>query len=488
MSIEKDLKEFPNTPENKILPGADELPMLSTSPEMLELNAPEETLLLTSEHSTLVDAPATMPNEESAITPMPTHEEDSAEAILDPSIFDTVGTENAISITTETTKELEPSLGNSTMDTAPESVPSINSVTPPSEATANVSPIIQSDKEASIMTNQVAQVEAPASNTMRIIIGIIALLAASGLLGWYVLSQNGSHTEVDIAYTISSEIATPTYESTILETVQSDQNDIELMNRAKSENNSAICDIIISESRKIECRESLTALTITASGTLEDCQTLTLATIRNNCTSAVVQSTAMSTLDKSLCSQLTDTAQSEYCRELVDQKVLVSMVSSNTVSESSCATLWEKYKAECMDSIKQVDDSTLLQKATSEEDLDTCKLLSTEEFQFACFDTILLKQALKSGDKNLCDYVRDETKKNTCISYMSKQDDTTLFKTAIVEKNLTMCSKVTTVALGNRCHDSVTLLIVRDTKDTTLCDTLIATGSIASCKASVQAN
>lgn len=108
--------------------------------------------------------------------------------------------------------------------------------------------------------------------------------------------------------------------------------------------------------------------------------------------------------------------------------------------------------------------------------------------QFTCFDTILLKQALKSGDKNLCDYVRDEGKKDTCLSYMDKKDDNAVFKSAVIDKNLGMCSDISLDTLKNRCHDSVTLLLVRDTKDPQLCDTLIATGAIASCKASVESN
>lgn len=89
-----------------------------------------------------------------------------------------------------------------------------------------------------------------------------------------------------------------------------------------------------------------------------------------------------------------------------------------------------------------------------------------------------------SKDKNLCDYVKDETKKATCISYASTQDDNTTFKNAIIEKNLPLCSTIGNASLKDRCHDSVTLLIVRDTKNGALCDTLIATGGIDACKKS----
>lgn len=174
--------------------------------------------------------------------------------------------------------------------------------------------------------------------------------------------------------------------------------------------------------------------------------------------------------------------------ELVDQKILASLIQNNTATTDTCNKLIDPYKSQCLESIKQVDDSAVLQKAVSEENLEVCKSLSSEELQFTCFDTILLKQALKSGDKNLCDYVRDEGKKNTCLSYMSKKDDNAVFKSAVVDKDLKMCQDITVESLRNRCHDSVTLLLVRDTRDAKLCDTLIATGSIASCKASVQSN
>lgn len=176
--------------------------------------------------------------------------------------------------------------------------------------------------------------------------------------------------------------------------------------------------------------------------------------------------------------------QASYCGELVDQKLLVQFIETNTVSPDTCGRLSDKYKAQCLMAVKQTDDSTILQNAIAQENLDACKPLSTEDLQITCFDTILLKQALKSGDKNLCDFVRDEGKKTTCLSYINKNDDSSIFSSAIVEKNLSMCSEITVESLGNRCHDSVTLLLVRDTKNPLLCDTLIATGSIESCKKS----
>lgn len=226
-----------------------------------------------------------------------------------------------------------------------------------------------------------------------------------------------THSEkgLDVQYTLSAEPVATSYEQDVAQRMMDDEKDITSLNRAISENNASLCQEIVSESRKTECQEAILARELTRSGTVSDCQKLTIATLRNGCVSATLQSSALHSLDQSLCSEITDTIQAQYCRELVDQQLLVQMTQSGTISQEGCSRLTDKYKQECMDSITQVDDSITLQQAISSENLEACKTLSDEALQFTCFDTILLKQALKSGDKNLCDYVRDETKKNTCL-------------------------------------------------------------------------
>ena len=224
-----------------------------------------------------------------------------------------------------------------------------------------------------------------------------------------------SEEGLDVQYTLSAEPVATSYEQDVAQRMMDDEKDITSLNRAISENNASLCQEIVSGSRKTECQEAILARELTLSGTVSDCQKLTIATLRNGCVSATLQSSALRSLDHSLCSEITDTIQAQYCRELVDQQLLVQMTRSGTISQEGCSRLTDKYKQECMDSITQVDDSVTLQQAISSENLEACKTLSEEALQFTCFDTILLKQALKSGDKNLCDYVRDETKKNTCL-------------------------------------------------------------------------
>lgn len=187
-------------------------------------------------------------------------------------------------------------------------------------------------------------------------------------------------------------------------------------------------------------------------------------------------------MDKSLCMQITSEAQQLYCREEIDARVLTSLIETQTATSTNCASLEAKHREVCLASIVRIDDNAILQDAVRTDDLEACQQLSTEDLKYICFDTILMKRALISGDKNNCDYLHDEAKKATCLARTTIQDDNEIFKKAIIDKNLSLCKTIENTTLMNRCHDSVTLLLIRESGDATLCDTLTNTGTIASCK------
>ena len=68
------------------------------------------------------------------------------------------------------------------------------------------------------------------------------------------------------------------------------------------------------------------------------------------------------------------------------------------------------------------------------------------------------------------------------MSQTQKKDDNETFRTAITEKNLQMCTSISQSILADRCNDSVILLLVRDTHDQKLCDTLKNTASLDTCR------
>lgn len=295
--------------------------------------------------------------------------------------------------------------------------------------------------------------------------------------------ETTAQPQIDVQYTLSAEMPA-TYEEVVQDQVQEDTNNIILMNRALTESDAGVCQGITSPDMQLQCRESLFARELSSSGTLADCQILTLSDIRATCESALSQKEALTSMDKSLCSAIRDEGQSQYCREAIDEKRLINLLETKTATPSICQSLETVHQSACLDSITVSDDNGILQRAVQEDNLEVCKQLSTQDLQYICYDTILLKRALVKKDTGLCDYVRDATKKATCMSYTSAQDDNTVFKSAILDKDLTACRTIQTASLKDRCLDSVTILIARDTKDASLCNTLINTGSIDSCKKS----
>lgn len=285
----------------------------------------------------------------------------------------------------------------------------------------------------------------------------------------------------DVAYTISAE-APATYQASLDQKRDDHAHDIEMANRAMSEQNLALCAGITDTAMQLDCSESVQAVIYTQSGTLEDCQMLTLTGVRDRCTATLAQSTAFARMDKTLCAKIENKTQQLYCREEIDSRVFSSLIETQTATEITCGSLETKYRERCLTSITRIDDNASLQEAIRTDTLELCKKLSTEELKYTCFDAILMKRALVSGDKNNCDYIHDEEKKSTCLARTTIQDDNEIFKQAVTDKKLSLCQTIENMALKNRCHDSVTLLLIRETKDATLCDTLTNTGTIASCK------
>ncbi len=312
-----------------------------------------------------------------------------------------------------------------------------------------------------------------------VVLGVL-LLGIFGVGAWYIMGTK-STTTGDISYTISAE-APSTYQESIEQKRDDHARDIEMMNRAMSEQNLTLCASITDPTLQLDCSESVQAVIYTQSGILEDCQMLTLTGVRDRCSATLAQSAAFSRMDKTLCAKITSETQQLYCREEIDARVLANLIETQSATESSCASLEAKHREPCLAAIARVDDNSILQEAVSTDTLELCKKLSTEELKYTCFDAILMKRALISGDKNNCDYLHDEAKKTTCLTRTTIQDDNEIFKQAVIDKNLSLCPKIENATLMNRCHDSVTLLLIRDTKDATLCDTLTNTGAIASCK------
>jgi hypothetical protein len=465
-----------NTPEDNLLSVQDEMLELTAGEEHLMISPGEEEKLLTSGEQLadtlpevqMVPTTPTVTPEEAPVAPVEVESASVTEDLFADLPVSPVENQVAPPIEAVVVPEVI------TTALAAESLP-VAPITP-----APISAPHIDDCPSTAFYGQEHGVHAPSSHIGAFVALGVLFLSIVGALVWY-LTWDHAPWSADIAYTISSEVPA-TYQESIDQKRDDHAHDIELMNRAMSESDSSLCMAIRDTSLALECRESLLSLGFTQSGTVADCQILTLSDIRDRCQSTIAQNTALSAMDKTLCGGITTPTQQAYCREEIDARVLANLIETKTATEANCTSLETKHQEACLASIVRIDDNTILQEAISTDTLELCKTLSTEDLRYTCFDAILMKRALVSGDKNNCDYLHDETKKATCLARTTIQDDNEIFKKAIIEKNLSSCQSIGNATLKDRCHDSVTLLLIRDTGDATLCDTLTNTGTIASCK------
>jgi hypothetical protein len=99
-----------------------------------------------------------------------------------------------------------------------------------------------------------------------------------GVALWWALSITHKNM-TDVSYTISRE-APNTYDDTITQQIQENEKNIELLNRAMQEQDTSLCDAILSPEQKKVCQESVQSSLYALSGSLTDCKNLTLADIR----------------------------------------------------------------------------------------------------------------------------------------------------------------------------------------------------------------
>lgn len=332
--------------------------------------------------------------------------------------------------------------------------------------------------------NPIVPTTPPSSHkTLFIAGGVIWTIILATTLYFVFAGGSDDKKTPTVEYTVSAEVETPqTYEEVKEDTLANQEQDIAVFNDAVTKKDRTLCDGISDILKKTECNETIILSEISAIGTLDDCGTLTLEPTKTQCQATLTQKEAVRTMNKTLCGELSDTDQAQYCREEIDEMVVANLIESKTATQSSCTQLEKKYQEACLASVARVDDKSILDSALATDNLEKCQSLSTEELQVACFDSVLLKRALANGDKSVCELIRDTAKQDACLWKANAMNDNDIFKKAIVDKDLKLCATITAESIANKCHDSVTMLIVRDTRDVSLCSGLKNSASLQNCQ------
>ncbi len=286
----------------------------------------------------------------------------------------------------------------------------------------------------------------------------------------------------DINYKLTPSPPVNSYEKTRSQRELDNTKNIDLYNTAIRDQDVHLCDGIVVNETKNECRDMIRATTAKKTWHIEECETLTNSGIIQLCRDTIHTDTALNTLDTKHCDSISDWDRKSFCQESVDEVVLRWYITNHTVSRELCNSLGIKYQAKCIAEVREIDASELYRNAVMTGDPNLCTTIPSGDLRSTCLDTINLKTAITTQNSTLCDVLENPEKKLYCFTQVSKNSDITLYKSAISHGDIGTCSRVSNENLRNKCQDTIIITTVKSGKDISLCDSLTNTGMILACQ------
>lgn len=316
----------------------------------------------------------------------------------------------------------------------------------------------------------------------------IIILCGAVLLGWigYIILSWKDPKTLLLDFTVEKQEVKPSYEETLAEQKKQAENDILFANQARDTRDTRLCEKIASTESRAECQENLVILSAIDTKNPELCNSVTNTGSRAECHDTIGQRAAIEAKNTSLCTSLSTESKKTYCQETIEKDLLKNILESGTASEEVCSILITEAKQSCMDVVVNKSNEALLQNALATDTRETCESLTAGELRDYCYDTITLKQALTSRDASLCDGIKNSDKKSQCKTELVIKNETEKFREYVSALDLNGCATLTDTTLKNRCHDTVTLSLVRENKDITLCETLTAANLWDACRTLAQ--
>ena len=244
----------------------------------------------------------------------------------------------------------------------------------------------------------------------------------------------------------------------------------------------SLCAGISDIGQKSECSDMIASNIAKKSGTIESCDTLASTGITLICRDVISSDRAIAAIDRSLCTQVSDSDRRTTCEESVDEIELTAKTRNNAITREFCDTLGDKYQSICITQIQQIDETAVYRDALAKNDARLCEQIIQTELKNTCLDTIRLKSAVTSENTTLCETISDPAKKLYCEAQVSKTADIAIYKSAITGTDLSACTPIINTNLENKCHDTIIIATVKRDNNITPCYQLTNIGSINACK------
>lgn len=198
---------------------------------------------------------------------------------------------------------------------------------------------------------------------------------------------------------------------------------------AVDQGNASICEKITDLSLKQMCLDQVSALIARNATSVNDCASIQSELLRKQCEDNFYLKTGARELDVTSCDNISDPLMAQQCRTTVTKNIQVMEVSKAAAANNPIST------------------------KTSREILEMCNKLTGEKATM-CKDAVYPKLAFDERDLSYCEFMSDRIKANECIKEQTEKINTYLLRQAIASNDKTLCNQITDAELQNICKNS----------------------------------
>lgn len=269
----------------------------------------------------------------------------------------------------------------------------------------------------------------------------------------------------------------------ISETIQnSEEKDNKSYNRALYYANERACEDISDDNKKSECQDNARITKFLQNPENADCTVISHEERYINCKNLIFEKTALNAKNKNLCENISETSTKQRCRENIDANLLIEITKNQNANTENCSKLENSFRIECEKLIEYYKTEAQYAEAVKNTDLSACAELNEDNLKKKCQDEIIFKKSTTENLNALCQYISDIDQKNLCLQTTQNNQDNNIFQIATSTDNINLCENISNSAVKYRCHDIITLSLVKKTKNPELCKALKNTENLQICE------
>ena len=242
--------------------------------------------------------------------------------------------------------------------------------------------------------------------------------------------------------------------------------------QAYRQNNPLLCDKITVPSEQQACRENLIEKEAGQTGNIWLCDKLSSESRKIACKNPLYYREAVAKQSSEICQKIIndENYQAKCISELVFQKLRAS--STGSLAINTCDILSEEYKSICVNQVKTQNSYDSFVKAQSDNSVNWCDVIASENLKIACRDKIYLKQAMEKRELWICDQIHNSDRHGQCKSAIHDILDEQYYTQAREKQDSNICAKINNMTNQENCYDSVYFAQALKLQDVWICDKL----------------